>query len=661
MIAVTVVVPTYRSSAHLDDLVASLDAQTLPQSDFEVVLVDDGSPDGTFARLEAFARDRPNYRAFRLEHTGWPSRPRNHGIDVANGRYVVFLDHDDRLFPDGLRAAVALASRTGADVLDGKESKSDSPGWAMRDLVRDVDNAIDWVRSHPLVPMNPHKMFRTAFLREQGIRFPEGGRQIWEDIFFDIAAHARAQVVSLMVETPFYYWNRPEHATTSGTFYDDLDEYLDAVARVFRWIDDELDQPRFAQLLPRFRAYQLHMRVLPLFRWDPRTVRERDRICAFVAGLLPTIPDDADRFLDPWRRIKMSLLRAGRFDLIDAHERTFPMLACAPTAHAPQWAADGLRVEVALAWSFVHDGAGADGGAGAPVRCEGARAVLALDSAVAAFAREHGLRADVTDELRAVTYALDRRSRTQKIDWMLAHGRSAELGAVDGDRDAVRGTPVAMRGRIGAAWDLVDDGPGRLHDGPWDLYVRTTAMRTRVVRQVRTTWTGRSWAIVQGQLAAAYRARNGALSVDVGQTLFSVVDDAATAASWKHDGAGRKLEITLPHVQVHADCVAEGRFVDASGHTLGGCRLVARVSAAGGEGEAKVTGIVPAHARIVGVAFGATRAHARFRLARDGRVAVVPAAERAPVLSIRGAARRAWRLVPSRLRTRLWLWRHRRR
>ncbi|WEG07543.1 glycosyltransferase [Microbacterium horticulturae] len=637
---VSVIVPTYRSTAHLDDLVDSLDRQTMPQGDFEVLLVDDGSPDDTHARLEGFAATRPNYRVFRLPPSGWPSRPRNHGIDEACGEYVVFIDHDDRLFPDALRAGYALAARAGADVLDGKESKSDTPGWAMRDVMADVGNAIDQVEPHPLLPMNPHKMFRTAFLREKGIRFPEGGRQIWEDIFFDIAAHARADVVSLMVETPFYYWNRPPHATTSTTFHDDLDEYLDAVARVFRWIDEELQQERFAQLLPRFRAYQLHMRLLPLFRWGSRTPEERERICAFTAELLPTIPDDADLYLDGWRRITTALLRAGRFDLIDAHERTFPVVQCAPSTAGARWSADGVSFDLDLQWRFTAKEA-------APVRYRDGRAILALTEEVAAFAAEHGLSADVTDEVTALTYSVDRRWRTEKIDWLLFAGSGAELIDIDG--------AAQLRATVPVHWSLADDGPGRLGDGPWDFYVRTIAMRTRNVRQVRTDDSTRGWAVTQGVVASAYRAQNGGLSIDVGQTLASVIDDEHMTAVASPQADGVRIHIALPQVTAFGDLDVPGAFVDASGGSLGPCRLIA------GDGRARVEGTVPTGAATFAAQWGDVRSHVRFRLFGRTRLHVIRDAESGSPMHPRRLALRAWRMLPARLRERAWKLRHHRR
>ena len=104
----SVVIPTYRSGPGLDRAIASLDAQTLPQDRLEVLLLDDGSPDDTAARIEQIAAGRANYRAFVLEASGWPSRPRNIGVREARGRYVLFLDHDDEFLEAVTGAAVLL-------------------------------------------------------------------------------------------------------------------------------------------------------------------------------------------------------------------------------------------------------------------------------------------------------------------------------------------------------------------------------------------------------------------------------------------------------------------------------------------------------------------------------------------------------------------------
>ena len=83
---VTVIVPTFNSGRHLGELIASLDRQSLSPEEFEVVLVDDGSSDGTETLVDRIAEARPNVRSTHIPASGWPGRPRNVGLDEARGR-----------------------------------------------------------------------------------------------------------------------------------------------------------------------------------------------------------------------------------------------------------------------------------------------------------------------------------------------------------------------------------------------------------------------------------------------------------------------------------------------------------------------------------------------------------------------------------------------
>jgi hypothetical protein len=212
---VSVIVPTFALGDRLNRVVRSLGAQTLREWDFEVIFVDDGSPDDTWERLQHIRDTHMNVRIERIEHSGLPSKPRNVGLELARGEYVLFMDHDDELYPRALEAGYAMAARNHADVLNGKETRTDQSKWAIEVYTANIDNAIDRQDVHPLFPTNPHKLFRREFLIEHRIRFPEGRRVLWEDVFFalDIAPHAK--VISVLADTPFYHWvrgrKRPHH------------------------------------------------------------------------------------------------------------------------------------------------------------------------------------------------------------------------------------------------------------------------------------------------------------------------------------------------------------------------------------------------------------------------------------------------------------------
>ena len=105
---VSVVVPAFNAQPYVAAAVDSVLAQTL--RDFELIVVDDGSSDGTPGALEAYGGA---LRCLRQENGG-VSRARNHGIAESRGRFVAFLDADDAWGPSKLEKQVAtLADRPG--------------------------------------------------------------------------------------------------------------------------------------------------------------------------------------------------------------------------------------------------------------------------------------------------------------------------------------------------------------------------------------------------------------------------------------------------------------------------------------------------------------------------------------------------------------------
>jgi glycosyltransferase involved in cell wall biosynthesis len=100
---VSVVIPTYNRVHVLGRAIKSVLAQSFP--DFECIVVDDGSTDGTVEAVESF--QDPRVRCVRLATNGGVSRARNEGIQVARGELVAFLDSDDEWLPRKLELQVA--------------------------------------------------------------------------------------------------------------------------------------------------------------------------------------------------------------------------------------------------------------------------------------------------------------------------------------------------------------------------------------------------------------------------------------------------------------------------------------------------------------------------------------------------------------------------
>lgn len=97
---VSVIVPVYNASKYLVETISSVTRQTL--RDLEIIIVDDGSTDESVAIAEELASDDARIQIFALETNQGVGAARNFGIQQATGKFLYFLDSDDRLHEEAL-------------------------------------------------------------------------------------------------------------------------------------------------------------------------------------------------------------------------------------------------------------------------------------------------------------------------------------------------------------------------------------------------------------------------------------------------------------------------------------------------------------------------------------------------------------------------------
>lgn len=141
--AISVVMPVYNRAPVVGEAIRSVLAQDFP--DFELIVVDDGSTDGTAKAVEAF--DDPRVRLIRLPANAGGNAARNRGIEAATAPLITFLDSDDAYLPNKLGFAVrAFAERPELDVLLDSFIKRyperDRPDIELRNPVLDDNGAI---------------------------------------------------------------------------------------------------------------------------------------------------------------------------------------------------------------------------------------------------------------------------------------------------------------------------------------------------------------------------------------------------------------------------------------------------------------------------------------------------------------------------------------
>lgn len=94
----SIIIPVYNAEKYLAECLDSCLDQDIPQDDYEIICVNDGSRDGSAAILDAYAAAHSNIRVLHKENAG-VSEARNDGLHLANGEYLWFVDNDDLIHP----------------------------------------------------------------------------------------------------------------------------------------------------------------------------------------------------------------------------------------------------------------------------------------------------------------------------------------------------------------------------------------------------------------------------------------------------------------------------------------------------------------------------------------------------------------------------------
>ena len=111
---ISVIIPVYKVEKYLDRCVNSVLNQTL--KDIEVILIDDGSPDGCPAMCEEYKKKDNRVRVIHKENGGL-GYARNSGLEIATGEYIAFVDSDDFIEEDMYESLYSDAIKYNADVV----------------------------------------------------------------------------------------------------------------------------------------------------------------------------------------------------------------------------------------------------------------------------------------------------------------------------------------------------------------------------------------------------------------------------------------------------------------------------------------------------------------------------------------------------------------
>lgn len=232
MPAISVIVPVYKVEKYLRKCVDSILAQTF--TDFELWLVDDGSPDNCGAICDEFAQKDTRVKVIHKKNGGL-SDARNAALDVMKGRYVFFVDSDDWISEDALEIMHSALNRTGAKMAtgnivsvceDGAEQALYSPVQKETVLIGE-EMLTTLLRPNACNRLYDAELFRT-------LRYPVG--RLYEDVFTYHKILEQIDRMVLVGKNTYYYLIR-NGSIMNSEYNIRFTDIVDAVDDRVKWLD----------------------------------------------------------------------------------------------------------------------------------------------------------------------------------------------------------------------------------------------------------------------------------------------------------------------------------------------------------------------------------------------------------------------------------------
>jgi len=241
---ISVIVPVYKVEKYIEKCVDSILAQSF--TDFELWLVDDGSPDNCGAICDAYAEMDARVKVIHKKNGGL-SDARNAALDVMQGKYVFFVDSDDWIASDALESTHTALKRTGAKVAtgnivsvyeDGREKTLYAPTQEEK-ILRGEEMLTTLLRPNAWNRLYDAEVFRD-------LRYPVG--RLYEDVFLYHRILERIDSMVLTGKNSYYYLVRTG-SIMNMAYNIKFTDIVDAVYERAEWLehigqDDLADETR---------------------------------------------------------------------------------------------------------------------------------------------------------------------------------------------------------------------------------------------------------------------------------------------------------------------------------------------------------------------------------------------------------------------------------
>lgn len=293
MSEISIIVPIYNTEQYLPRCIDSILSQSL--TDFELLLIDDGSIDGGGAICDAYAEKDNRVRVFHKENGG-VSSARNLGLNEAKGKWVCFVDSDDELMPNALQVMVGRAY-DGVDlVMAGYEVYNDV-GEKTYSIEKCISNLIpnESAVKEMYAPTDyryqgyiSSKLFRLSLICLNSIRFAENIFFNEDRLFVTQFICISGRDVSYTTIPVYRYFERPESATMSlrKFFNPKFVTDLDAQIKMREVVGSRFENEKWHEIVD-FSVYESYRRIVGMM--DDFQVDDKSLLNNLRSKLISTI------------------------------------------------------------------------------------------------------------------------------------------------------------------------------------------------------------------------------------------------------------------------------------------------------------------------------------------------------------------------------------
>lgn len=219
---ISVIIPVYNAGCYLDECLQSVCRQTY--SPFEVILLDDASTDESPAICKKYAEKDLRFQYHRFEKREGQGCRRNHGLRIANGNIIAFVDSDDVIADDMLETMYQLLCSTESQIAVCRlqiTSGFDNIKSMDVEIFDGHDAVIRFCNDPAFGAFSCNKLFRKSSLTETGM-YPEG--MFYEDIAFIPQVCMNVDKIAITDRSLYYYRQHPDSVVGSRFFAGKLDQ-----------------------------------------------------------------------------------------------------------------------------------------------------------------------------------------------------------------------------------------------------------------------------------------------------------------------------------------------------------------------------------------------------------------------------------------------------